>query len=280
MPNLSLEDIFKLIKEENSKLNEKIDKFNEEVKNLSNSLKTEITVIKARVNSLEEDNSELKIKLETIERKEKQNKLIFYGTAEAQNETETDLINNIEEIIKEKLQLEFRKSDISNCYRIGKNTLKNRPILLATISQLKRNEILRNGRKFKGTNIFVQEDLIKKDLEERKILIKHMQAARSKNKKAVLKGNKLYIEGEQFTVKELELDEPNHSPLVHRRANSEPPTPSQKEIEEEIEEKEQEHKFEKELNENTNKCDKVKKPRKTSVDITPKRTNPIRTGRK
>ncbi|KAG5877156.1 hypothetical protein JTB14_024558 [Gonioctena quinquepunctata] len=115
--------------------------------------------------------------------------------------------------------------------RLGKNKTRTRPILVSFVSQIKRQEILWNSQKLKGSRIYIAGDLIEKDQQEWKILVDNLKEARRRNKLATRKGRKLIIEGYVYTADDLkdytqEDTNFNFSPPLERKAQSEPVTPT------------------------------------------------------
>ncbi|CAG9820757.1 unnamed protein product [Phaedon cochleariae] len=229
-PKVTIDDIYELLKEVNNNLTTKIEKIDQDLKTISAKVSQEIEETKDKVTTLETENSELKRRIEETERKLKSNNLIVYGIKEDNLETTASLVDEIEKIIKEKLELNLNSSEITNTYRIGKDKGKKRPILVTINSQMRKREILKNCYKLKGTNIYISEDLIGKDLEERKILVNYMKEARKNNKQASIRGNKLLVDGNLYSIQELEdnnIKKTDYfSPPPERRATSEPSTPN------------------------------------------------------
>ncbi|KAG5881091.1 hypothetical protein JTB14_011428 [Gonioctena quinquepunctata] len=156
---------------------------------------------------------------------------------EATTRNLTTVLQEEVETIRNKVEI-FEKENISlKNQLLGKKAGHNRPILISLSSQIRRQEILRNARKLKGTKIVITEDLTNGELEERKILLGALKEAKSNNKTAFLKRYKLIVEGESYTVadienaKKLDREESHFSPVTERKVVSEPPTPSPREYE-------------------------------------------------
>lgn len=99
----------------------------------------------------------------------------------------------------------IRSEDINNLYRIGRST--NSPVLIEFISYLKKTFVFKNASKLKGSNISIFHYLCPEDREEHKILRIHLKIAKEKNLQAKIKGNRLEINGESYTVEKLEKEE-------------------------------------------------------------------------
>ncbi|CAH1155681.1 unnamed protein product [Phaedon cochleariae] len=244
---ITLKDVYLLMQNINTNLSEKIEKVEQSTQSLCKALQIGVSIVKEEVQILQEENKQLKSKLEKVEKRQKHNNLVFYGIKEEASENQHSLLETIVEITEQKLEIELKKSDFNDIFRLGKKSGSqsghNRPILVSLISHIKRQEILRSGKKFKSTGIFVADDLSDSERKERKILIEGLKEARNNNKKASIKGNKLIIEGKEYTASNIPHAEQStstdyFSPPSPRKSTSAPTTPSPKEIE--IEEEEEE----------------------------------------
>lgn len=229
--NITIGDIYSLLKEVKGDLTEKIEIVDREIKSISSVLNYEITDAKRKIKKLEEENLYLRNSLETLERKNKNNNLVFYGVQNKNEETDTDLIDSIVDLIEHHLHVKLDTSDINNIFRLGKHKEHTRPILVSFISYLKKKEILKNCKLLKGTKIYICEDLLQTELEERKILLQFRKEASKQNHEVKLRGNKLIISGREYTASDLQkrqLEEEGgyFSPPPERNINSAPPTPT------------------------------------------------------
>ncbi|CAG9817244.1 unnamed protein product [Phaedon cochleariae] len=231
---VSIKDVYILLKEVNKNLSQRIENIEESTNNLAKVLHSEVETIRKKADKLEEENKILKQQLNKIERKIITNNLVLYGLQETPEESKENLISSITHLFRNKLEVHLENSQINNIFRLGKRNTHNRPILLSLTTYLKKSEILRNCSKLKGTGIVVCEELTTKDLEDRKILLGSLKEARAKNKHAVIKGRTLIIEGEAYTVEDIQnFDKGNDyptSPNIERNVQSEPSTPSPKEV--------------------------------------------------
>lgn len=225
--NVSIEDVYNLIKHVNENLTSKIESCNEDIKTLSNAFEKELEVLTEKVVSLEDENRNLKKRLLFTERKLRKNNLVFYGLKENTEETENSLVAKILDLLKEKLCVELKPLEITNAFRLGKKSGKIRPILVEFLCFFTKKEILSNCSKLKGTNIFVAEDLIEEDREERRCLVQNLKVAKEKNKEARIKGNTLVIEGKVYKYEDLIRTNGDgyYFPPAPRRTISEASTP-------------------------------------------------------
>lgn len=211
--------------------------------------------------NLERKNSEwenkylqLKNDYEKLEKELKKNNIVIFGLDSAAQDLGTFAINSL----NHHLGLNLTLSDINNVYAFGKQSSK-KPIIVKFISYLRKQEVLRNSKKLKGTGISVAEDLSLDERKENKILRQHLIKARKQKLNATIKNRKLIVNGQKYTAQQLAEEEEedisseentvNNEVAQTSRSNSAPSTPNinrsqyQKEQEEQ---KENEEVFEEE----------------------------------
>ncbi|KAJ8937999.1 hypothetical protein NQ318_015496, partial [Aromia moschata] len=180
---------------------------NDEIKNDIATIKKDLSVqmlkidnLNIKIVALEQEKSELKKKLSAIERKSKRNNFIIFGV----DEDVIEILSFILNIITEKLNTSIVNQDINNIYRVGQRGVqKSRPILLELVSNLKKQEIVKQLYKLKGTGIFFSNDLLPQDREENKVLHHQLKLAKEKQYNAKIIKNKLIVNGESYSYQEL-----------------------------------------------------------------------------
>uniref|UniRef100_A0A2A4K1M2 Endonuclease-reverse transcriptase n=1 Tax=Heliothis virescens TaxID=7102 RepID=A0A2A4K1M2_HELVI len=146
---------------------------------------TENKILKTKVENLERE-------IETLKREKKQNNLIMFGVNEDERSTQ-DLIQNIINIFKTDLDMQFQEHEINKIYRLGKakSSGKPRPILLSFVSEWKKNEVMKKKKNLR--NVYVTEDYTKEVLEKRKTLQAQLKEERERGNIAYLKFDKLVV---------------------------------------------------------------------------------------
>nr|CAI5862248.1 unnamed protein product [Callosobruchus analis] len=152
-----------------------------------------------KYNAIEEQYNTLKIKYERLERELKKNNIIIFGLTAPEG---VKLIDFVLGRLNELLGLTLVANDINDIYSIGKQT-NNKPIIVKLISFLKKQEILRNCKKLKGTNISIGIELTIEERQEQKILRQHLKAARKQNLSAYIKNKRLVVSGQEYTAQQL-----------------------------------------------------------------------------
>lgn len=177
-------------KEEIMQLRKAIEKREEKIENQEKKIKR-----------LEEKVDQQEGKIEKLEREIKRRNLVIYGIPEQEDENLHEEIKNLMEKIN--INIDY-KNETENIRRIGINREKNnRPILIKFLNENKKYEVIKNAYKLKNTNYGISNDLTKKEMKEKQILLKYLKKAREDGYKASLKGKKLIINGEQYEIEEL-----------------------------------------------------------------------------
>ena len=88
---------------------------------------------------------------------------------------------------------------IDDCFRLGKSK-NRRPVLIKFTSKLTTHCVLERSKLLKGTGIYLENDYGKSVREIRKQLIPFMKEARGKGRHAVLRGDKLIVEGRELDL--------------------------------------------------------------------------------
>lgn len=165
------------------------------------SLTTNISIkLEAKLKPLRKENQELKAEIETLEKKigylereTKRNNVIIFGLEEKET-CISELLEAVRRKICEDLKMSVLCIDINNVYRVGKrnkNSTKPRPVVVTFVHKWKRNEVLRNKKRFR--NVFVSEDFPKDIVEKRRLWLPELKEERKKGKVAYLVYDKLLI---------------------------------------------------------------------------------------
>lgn len=199
--SVSIDDVYKLILNVNNNITSKIEALEKNVREISEKVDVEIVSLKSKVQKLEKDNQELQKELIRIKRNTKKNNIVLYGVRE---DTEENVQEKILLLLRDQLSVQIDDSEINNTVRLGKQTNNIRPILVEFVTYKRKKEIFNKRRNLKGTSVYISEDLIWEDREERKILLKQLKIARSKNRSAKLSGNRLIIDGVLYSKDDFE----------------------------------------------------------------------------
>ncbi|CAH2092835.1 unnamed protein product [Euphydryas editha] len=199
------------------------EKFKEKLNEQTITLTTEITknvmaALDEKIKILMEENSHLKVKVTNLEQKitflereKRRNNLVLFGVDE-KGKTEIELVDSVKEIITES-GIHLDSQEISQIHRIGKQSNKNRPVIISLTTTWKKHLILKNKRNF-PTNVYVKEDFPKDVLEVRKQLQPQVEAERKNGNKAFIKYDKLIVKKQINDNREKRKREKTESPTT------------------------------------------------------------------
>lgn len=187
------------VKEQNA-INDKVKKIDAHIQNLEaeqNNMKAEIRKLQDSITKPAEVNPTQNQCQETEENKKK---LVLYGFMEHPYENEYDLLQRISHAFHDILELNINPY-IETVRRIGKIGFK-RPIEIELISKRMVNYLLQNSHCFQNTGLSVSEFVSGPTLQQRNHLRQALREARRSGRKANIRGNKLYIEGQEHIEEE------------------------------------------------------------------------------
>lgn len=178
-----------------------------------------IESLKEKIRYLERENKELKSKVETLERKSRENGIVIFGM---KTKEEGISLEFVFEEIHRLLGVAISRSDVNNFVWI-KNA-RNNPIKLNLVSNLKKQEIFRNCKKLKGTQISIAHDLTFEQREDNKLLRYHLKNARENTGIiSYIRGNRLFVDGTAYTAETLR--EKKEEETAEKQNHSAPATP-------------------------------------------------------
>lgn len=174
-----------------------------------------------RISDLETENSNLLSQVESLEIKTRRNNIVIFGLNNFQPSPKT-----ICEKLNSLLDTQVKEDNISDVYYLGKS--HNSPVKVELLSHYIKKTILSQRKKLKGTNIYLNDDLTKRQQEENRILRKHFKEAKQKSVgPCYIRGNRLFRNGKSYTIDELEEREASEGEYGELRENtSAPETPT------------------------------------------------------
>ena len=176
---------FKIIMEEIKESQDKIKNLGKEICDLRSSLEFTDNVLEEKVKKVEEQckNMETELqefynnqidpeyvynKLVDLEDRSRRCNLAIDVVTEKKAETWEQYEEEIQNIFKEKLDLE--NINIETAHRLKGKTSSNKPrtIVCKLLSYKQKKEVLKNAKKLKGSNIFINEDFYFETMQRRK----------------------------------------------------------------------------------------------------------------
>lgn len=223
-----LTSILKAIKDESQIIKEEIKR---EIITENNKILEQLNEHKKKFSYLESQFNSLEQRCMNFERLYRKNNIIIFGLKV--NNTDNLLEFTLQKL-NELLGIAIVQADINNIFQLKSDRVP--PIKVEFVSYLKKDIVLKNCNKLKGTKIFIAQDLPKEDREDQKILYSHLKLARSKQLVAKIRGKTLRINDEIYTLdklKEIENKEnfventsKKETELEYSTSNSAPATPT------------------------------------------------------
>ena len=184
-----------------AQLEAKIDRLEDEIV----TLKQVTTVLRSNLNQKQQQNDSLKARISTFEEKiekeenlKKRDNLVFFGISQEEGESEESTRKKIKVFIKEKMGI---SPEITKTRRIGNSNLgKPAPLIVTIPKEDFRTTILKNGKKLKGTRVFVSPDYAQRTREKIRILNIKRREELKKDNKAYFRGDKLYVNDIIYSV--------------------------------------------------------------------------------
>lgn len=183
------------------------------IQNIDSKMKETTTELKGEIKDLRDDCRKQEQKITQCQKNtnylmdmQRKKNIIVYGLANVngRENRKEQLVN----LFKEKMKTSFTKNDIDYFLNLSKSR-ERAPVLVRVRTLEMKYEIFRQRRLLKGSNIFIDDDLDKDAVKERRQLRTVMKQKKEEGKQAVIKHNKLYVDGELYRIPAQELWEPN-----------------------------------------------------------------------
>lgn len=194
-----MNELLKTLKDLETKI---ISSINETMSSKHDELRAILHSYGQRVEALEAHTATFQQRDLIWDRKFRRNNILLFGIDECPNDV---LLDNTLSILNGALELELTINNINNIYRLGKmSENKTRPVLVEMVSNLCKITVLRNAHKLKDTQYSISQDRTHTDKQNRKQLLSHQKQARELSLNTrILNDNKLMINGEIYTLEQL-----------------------------------------------------------------------------
>ena len=168
---------FKIIMEEIKKSQEEIKELKKQVTDLKSSIEhtdTDLNDLSNRVDKIYEyqvDPEHVTNKLTDLENRSRRNNLRTDGIPESRNETWEEREEEIQIVFNEKLgvkNVQIERAHRSKRSKSNNNSEKPRAIVCKLLNYKQKAEILKNTKKLKGSNIFINDDFCHETIQYRK----------------------------------------------------------------------------------------------------------------
>lgn len=192
-----MEELTKLIRNLQSKFDEQTTEIRDMKQSIpqtiNNNIDEKFAYMELKYNTLQKSVEDQSQRIQQLERTIRKKNLIFFGIEEGERNY-FDLQQNILNILKQKMGLNYNETNIEEARRLGKKDGgKTRPIVVTLTTLGMKINILKNKKKLNDTPYYIKEDFPREVIEERKKLSAQLKEERDKGRKAFLKYNKLII---------------------------------------------------------------------------------------
>ena len=160
----------------------------------------DISILKAKCEVLERQNTEFKRKLVDLESRSRRDNLKIYNIAEKEKENVHDLRLWFDTFLVEKLSIMDPNIEVDRIHCIGKPGKGTRPIIVKFNKYAAREAVWNRRKELKDTGISMSEDFPEEIERKRRTLFPVMKAARNDGQRASLAFDKLYINEQSYTV--------------------------------------------------------------------------------
>ncbi|XP_073986144.1 uncharacterized protein [Rhodnius prolixus] len=162
-----------------------------------------IETIEMNCSTMSDKIKRLKLDINDYQKIKREKNLILYNVPMAENEDMQILETNVLDIIKNAIKVEVNLNEIDRIVRRGSNS-NNRPILIKFIAHRKKIEVLKSAKHLKGSNFGLSQDYSYEIRQTRKQLISYMKRAQAQQCTTSLRYDKLLINGDLYTLKQLQ----------------------------------------------------------------------------
>lgn len=131
-----------------------------------------------------------------LESQSKKNNIIIDGVPEESSESSQVTEAKVKQLLVNKLDLDPKSIEVEYAYRKGKfeeQANRPRPVFMRLLCLKDKEEILRRGKKLKGTKIFINEDFTDNVRQKQMELRPKLKEARDKGQIAYLRHDQLII---------------------------------------------------------------------------------------
>ncbi|KAH9629669.1 hypothetical protein HF086_009005 [Spodoptera exigua] len=187
------------------KLQNQVDQITTNLTNEQEIIKKQITTIDQNIENIEKQLYQLK----------NSNKIVLYGLTESHRETEYELIDRVSRVFHEVMNININPY-IEEVKRIGERG-DRRPLAIELMNKRMSKYITENARDFQNTGLGVGPFMDPQTLQQRNELREALRKARRSGKHAIIKNNKLYINGKEYITDPAPLLNTTHEPPIDNK---------------------------------------------------------------
>lgn len=194
----TMDEIIKALEKMKTDMQENI---NQNINQLRTELQNNQKGIQTSINKLEEKSESHEKKISYMEKEGRRKNILILGLKEEENNPQ-ELEAAILGLIQNQIKVNISITEIDYIQRIGKrNDKTSRPVLVKLLATRKAWEILNHRKNLQNSNLTLIEDFPKDVQEKRKKLVPLMKKMRQEGHHAIIKYDKLIVDGEETNEK-------------------------------------------------------------------------------
>jgi hypothetical protein len=147
----------------------------------------------------------VKLRLEQCEKKvtkayvdPKRDNLIIFGLEEEKNESHIITFGILEKFLKEKVGIRIVEWHVDMANRLGRG--RGNRLIMVRFTTFRKKEILENTKKLVGSKIGIEQNYTWETRQIRRDLIPYLKEARNQGHRAVIKIDKLIVNGRPYEL--------------------------------------------------------------------------------
>ena len=188
--------LLEISRNENAELKLKLDNIEKSLQDERVQRERDLKNMNQELNKFEKKLKQCYEKIDSFENRERRANLVFKGVQEHKEEFSSET----EEILKTFIQdyLKFSPVEIARAQRIGKynsNSKFPRIIIVKFMKESEKKRVLQNKNNLRGTNYFIEEDFSWEVRQIRKKLLERAKLERQNGKKTMVRNKSLFIDG-------------------------------------------------------------------------------------
>lgn len=179
-----------------------------DIRKAQNDIKSSVKDTGKEIQEMRRVNEQLQDQITDLQARSMRDNLLFFGLAEFRGHGRENCVNIINDFCETEMGIPDIRENIERAHRLGKFVVnKTRPIVVKFSNFRVRENIRTNAFRIKNRNFSVREQFPREIVQKRKALIPVMKRALRDNRRAVMKVDKLYIDGRLYVPPDVDDSE-------------------------------------------------------------------------
>lgn len=130
---------------------------------------------------------------------QKRKNIMVYGLENVRGREERK--SQLVKLFRDTMETSFSRMDL-DYFKVLTNSREKNPVLIRMTTLEMKYEIFSKRKNLKGTDIYIDDDLDKEEIQKRKYLRAIMKEKKDEGKEVMMKRNKLYVDGELYETED------------------------------------------------------------------------------